>query len=577
MKPVGVVLSILLIAVCAVLAVDDVCFADDVSAVYYVAPAGEMGDGTRQNPWVGVEKIAAGDYSDNEKVAVYLLPGIYRIDSNISFEIDGELDIVGQDGVVFDFSENGGIIISGKVRFSGLSVRADGVDAPLFYISEAHDCVFDNIAFLQTERDVFCFDKGVSDCSVTNCAFSYISGHCIYVEGVNCDKRDEQANKGITISENLFENYGGNVAKEAIKIKYAYNTEISNNEFKNASAGAVYVGAGLGEENCLTYKCKILNNLIHDLYSTDAIAVSALYLDGIQNDSRIYQNVIYNIGKAAEEGIGIQMGKKASYVTVEKNLVFDCSAYGYRIDDGKDNQIKSNVFALNKRGQIYLGESVDLFANGHYQHNIYLSDNAPVYVYMMSFVHFTDYSNVFWDVELKDKVYSCVYDNGDQSMTAATAKRKKLFDSPTVADPLFENVTERDFTLAVNSPCKKTGFVAWDYTAAGRTDGEKYGSGKVWGAEMKASSSGGSKTIYYLIGAVIGVAICGGVTVMLIKRRRSKAKKKDVPVAKPEKSIEEMVNEILEKKRAEEAAKAKPPAPDEPEKGQADDKIESAE
>ena len=526
----------------------------------YVAASGASGDGQKDTPISGFDQMIGYIGAADSPLTFCLNAGEYEINTPLTIVADHPITIISEGDATLRFTGEGSLSVCGAVTIQGFAITADDVQGPLLNIGQGNGTLFCDLDISEVDCDVFCLDGGVQDCRIERCDFHAIGGYCINIVGENVRKNDDKANKNIVITQCLFERYGGEQLHPAVNVLFAYNTEISHNEFCDASATALRVGSGLGSENSLTYKCKVLENVIHDL-STSYQDICAIYMDGVQNDSLIEGNVIYSIGGGAgsKRQVGIYMGDNASYITIERNLIFDCSGYGYWIYRGKDNQIKNNIFAFNRLGQLYLGNNVDLYMNGHYQHNVYLTDGAPIYLCMMSTVHFSDYDNIFWDIRAGDKIKLDVFDADLDVLNVAAAKKKGYLEKPTVADPLFVDADKRDFTVCSNSPCTKTGFIPWDYSTAGREGGTHFGSGSVWGAEGTPSVKVTNITsiIYYAAG---GVALIGVILVVVLLGKRNKNKKQEqgsaaaaAPQSKAQlKSIEEMVEEIVRERKQQE-------------------------
>ncbi|MFR8974511.1 MAG: hypothetical protein ACLVG9_00725, partial [Eubacteriales bacterium] len=103
-----------------------------------------------------------------------------------------------------------------------------------------------------------------------------------------------------------------------------------------------------------------------------------------------------------------------------------------------------------------------------FERNIVVADNSPMYAvnYHGQFNHaIAGSKNVFYDYG-RDRTYLMESDTVQAELPEFSAKHNMDCDS-VVADPLFKDVDNRDFTLSPNSPAIKLGFVPFNLNDAG--------------------------------------------------------------------------------------------------------------
>ena len=196
--------------------------------------------------------------------------------------------------------------------------------------------------------------------------------------------------------------------------------------------------------------------------------MGGIYTLGVQPDTVISGNVIYNVGcdegQYGYGGWGIYLDEGSSEMLVENNLVYDCSSETFHQHYGRDNIVRNNIFAFGGEGAFIVTK--------HEEHNsltltnnIFVVDDAPVYSFDTEKDWFVDDSNLYWDYKRGGNVYS-----GDntklferKSLVILTAQG--YYNNAVYADPLFKDAENRDFTLAENSPALEAGFVPFEYDA----------------------------------------------------------------------------------------------------------------
>lgn len=324
------------------------------------------------------------------------------------------------------------------------------------------DCLFENISFTAVK-----FDNGANNCNVTSCKFNEIGANAVYING---DGKIPATTKNINIKD-CHIGYYGRIFNNAIGIllTHAADCEFSNNEIHDGWYTGISAGWVWGYAENPTNGIKIKNNLIYNIGNGWLSDMGGIYTLGIQPDTVISGNVIYNVGcyegATGYGGWGIYLDEGSSYITVENNLVYDCSSNCFHQHYGENNLIQNNIFAFGGEGQVLITR--------HEEHNsLYLYNNILVgnkslmYKTAVKKDWFVDDSNLYWDY---GTVGNLVYSGNNMkvgnrnSIVIMTARG--YYNNAVYADPLFRDIENRDFTLAENSPALDTGFEPWAYNA----------------------------------------------------------------------------------------------------------------
>lgn len=327
------------------------------------------------------------------------------------------------------------------------------------------DCRFENISYTAVK-----FDKATTDCNITSCRFNGIGANAIFIHG---DFVVPASTQNINVTDCHISSYG-RIFNNAIGIllTHAVNCDLSNNEIHDGWYTGISVGWNWGYSPNSTDGIRICDNLIYDIGNGWLSDMGAIYTLGIQPNTVISGNVIYNVGcdegRYGYGGWGIYLDEGSTEILVENNLVYDCSSQCFHQHYGRNNIIRNNIFAFG-------GDSAFRITR-HEEHNsltlsnnILVSDDAPMYGVSTDSDWFVDDSNLYWDYTNGGNVYSGDSTKPFERLSMVTMVARGYYNNAVFADPLFKDAANRDFTLATNSPALETGFVPFSYNAGTNT------------------------------------------------------------------------------------------------------------
>ncbi len=327
------------------------------------------------------------------------------------------------------------------------------------------DCRFENISYTAVK-----FDKASENCDVTSCMFNEIGANAVFIHG---DFVVPATTKNINITDCHINKYG-RIFNNAIGIllTHAIDCNLTNNEIHDGWYTGISVGWNWGYSDNSTNNIKICDNLIYDIGNGWLSDMGAIYTLGIQPDTVISGNVIYNVGcdegRYGYGGWGIYLDEGSSGMLVENNLVYDCSSQTFHQHYGKDNIVRNNIFAFGEEGAFRITKNEE-HNSLTLSNNILVTENATMYALTTESDWFVDDSNLYWDYKNGGNVYSgdsmSFFDR--KSMVIMTARG--YYNNALFADPLFKDAENRYFTLALNSPALENGFKPWEYNAGTKT------------------------------------------------------------------------------------------------------------
>ena len=264
------------------------------------------------------------------------------------------------------------------------------------------NCKFENISFSAVK-----YGSNVTDSEIRSCHFNEIGANAVYIKG---ERTYPATTNNITVTDSHIEKYG-RISNNAIGVLLidAADCEISQNEIHDGWYTGVSVGWVWGYTENPTNGIKIQNNMIYNIGNGWLSDMGGIYTLGIQPDTVISGNIIYNVGCYGGEsgygGWGIYLDEGSSNITVENNLVYDCSSQGFHQHYGKDNMVRNNIFAFGGDGQFRISKKEE--HNSLYLYNnIFVGEKTLMYWRTTDSDWFIDNNNLYWDYETGGNVYS---------------------------------------------------------------------------------------------------------------------------------------------------------------------------
>lgn len=327
------------------------------------------------------------------------------------------------------------------------------------------DCRFENISYTAIK-----FEKASKDCNITSCLFNEIGANAIFIHG---DFVVPASTQNINVTDCHISKYG-RIFNNAIGIllTHAIDCDLTHNEIHDGWYTGISVGWNWGYSDNSTNNINISNNLIYNIGNGWLSDMGGIYTLGIQPDTVISGNVIYNVGcydgSYGYGGWGIYLDEGSSGMLVEKNLVYDCSSETFHQHYGRDNIVRNNIFAFGGEGAVLITRKED-HNSLTLSNNVFVVDDAAMYAFDTEEDWFIDDSNLYWDYKNGGNVYSGSSMDFFERKSLVILTAQGYYNNAVYADPLFKDAENRDFTLALNSPALETGFEVWEYSAGTKT------------------------------------------------------------------------------------------------------------
>ncbi len=312
---------------------------------------------------------------------------------------------------------------------------------------------------------------------VYNCKNMRIQGNVMYdlgaggvkLNGANEREPKNERTQYVTVADNDI-GLGGRVFLAGIGViaVHANHIRIAHNHIHDLYYTGVSCGWQWNYEESACFDNVIEYNHIHGLGHGILSDMGGIYTLSVQPGTHVNNNLVYDIEKANYGGWAIYPDEGSSHIVIENNVCYDTSSSVFHQHYGRENIVRNNIFAFGHEGMIYYTRGED-HCGFNFERNIILTDNQPVYT-GDGIDNIRADMNLFWDINGAPVEY-CRYRKKRETYQPIEAIREKGYDIfSVVADPMFKDVDQRDFTLLNDSPALKMGFKPIDLSTVGVRD-----------------------------------------------------------------------------------------------------------
>lgn len=199
-------------------------------------------------------------------------------------------------------------------------------------------------------------------------------------------------------------------------------------------------------------------NRIHDIGKNMLSDMGGIYTLGIQPGTRIRNNLIYNVSSFTYGGWGIYPDEGSSNMLIEDNIVYNCKSAGFHQHYGRENIVRNNIWAFNRENQL-MRTRAEPHLSFTFEKNIVYFDEGRLLGSNWSGNQFIMKNNIYFDTRGQAIRFA------GQSFQEWKAAGKDA--GSIIADPLFVNASNLNFSLRPDSPALKLGFQQIDMTTVG--------------------------------------------------------------------------------------------------------------
>jgi hypothetical protein len=314
------------------------------------------------------------------------------------------------------------------------------------------DCAFDGCTFANLGTYALEIGRGGRGNRVTHCTLRDLGAGGIRLgeTAIRKEKREQTFDNQITDNDI---GGGGHLFPSAVGIwlGQASDNRIAHNAVHDFWYTGISLGWTWGYGESLNVGNVVERNHIHHIgQPTNAPApiladMGGIYTIGARKPTVFRGNHIHDVN-GRHFAWGVYLDEGASDVTVEDNLVYRTQHGGLHQHYGKDNVIRSNVFAFGRDAQVMRTKVED--------HQSFTFENNVVYWTSGSLVE-NGPSRVAFDRNLYGPI-----GEGDfraSGMTFAQWRAAGMDVNSTFVDPMFVDPEKGDFTVKPGSPVEKMG------------------------------------------------------------------------------------------------------------------------
>lgn len=301
-----------------------------------------------------------------------------------------------------------------------------------------------------------CRDNVVARCEITD----------LGAGGVRVGETGSPAAPALAVENNTLDNCflhdGGRIFRGAVGVwlgRTSYN-RVSHNEICDFRYTGVSVGWSWGYDASSANHNRIEFNHIHDVGKGQLSDMGGIYTLGISPGTVLANNYIHDIASnpKVSGGWGLYTDEGSTDILLTNNVVINTRTGGFHQHYGRDNRVVNNIFAFSHTDQIVRSREEE-HLSFFFERNIVVYNNGRLLGSNWGNGRFVAERNVYWDT------------TGE----AADFKGKTLEEWQAVghdrlsvnADPLFEDLDNRDFRLKAGSPALALGFQPIDVSQAG--------------------------------------------------------------------------------------------------------------
>ncbi|MGI6454097.1 MAG: right-handed parallel beta-helix repeat-containing protein [bacterium] len=254
----------------------------------------------------------------------------------------------------------------------------------------------------------------------------------------------------------------GRIFHDAVGVLVAQSSHnlIAHNHIHDLYYTGISVGWSWGYQESNSHHNIIEYNLCHDIGQTLLSDMGGIYLLGPQPGTIVRNNVFHDIYSHTYGGWGLYTDEGSSQILLENNLVYNTKSAGFHQHYGRDNIIRNNIFAFGREHQV-MRSRAEKHKSFTFERNIIYFNQGKLLGSNWSGTkeNYELNHNLYWNTNNTDFLF-------DQYAFPEWQEKGQDRHS-IIANPLFRDAENYDFSLEEDSPALLIGFKPFDTSTVG--------------------------------------------------------------------------------------------------------------
>ena len=274
--------------------------------------------------------------------------------------------------------------------------------------------------------------------------------------------------RGCTVSDCRITHLGRRYfAACGVLLMHALECDILYNEIGDLYYTGVSVGWTWGYAKTVCRDNRIIGNHIYDLGKGFLSDMGGVYLLGSQPGTVVSHNRIHDIKCKEYGGWALYTDEGSAGMTLEYNLCYRTTSNSYHQHYGSSNVVRNNIFADSDEPLLRVSRDEPHLSMMFYNNILYATGTAILAKYgsgaPLEEGAIVSMRNLMWHRGGEGVVYS----TQEGLETLEKAQAVGMEEESIIADPLFADPENGDYTLSDGSPAFALGFRAFDATKCG--------------------------------------------------------------------------------------------------------------
>ena len=267
--------------------------------------------------------------------------------------------------------------------------------------------------------------------------------------------------EGNLVDNNIIHNGGYEIPTGVgIIIFHSGNNKLTHNDIGNFKYTGISVGWVWGYGKSVATNNVIDSNHIHHLGWGQLSDMGGVYTLGPSDGTVISNNVIHDIYSYDYGGWGLYTDEGSTGISIVNNLVYNCKSSGFHQHYGKDNIVSNNIFANQIKAQLEATRRENHLSFTFTNNIIYFKKGVLIGKPGWDIININSDRNLYWDTRTNNIRFL--------NYTFTEWKNKTGKDrNSIIADPMFRDPGNDDFSFTSYRNISKINFVPFDYKRAG--------------------------------------------------------------------------------------------------------------